>query len=596
MFRRLTIAALLIGTLLTVFLLLRDDEKTEGDHERSKPDLTVGPSLPSQNAEGPFFAGLDEGKEKFIWDAEHYTFELETHVGRKIAAALKDRDASEIGEVLTENFQGRIVDRSNAKTVTVSGIRDISVESDESSRQTNASEFAAWLTNRFDETDQIQSARFRVLQIRQDDSQYAERWTLECLLTAKAVTSDGRFRYLEQESTLVCRFASDEDIRQLRLVETWNVDSESLRDSRQLMTECTSESGLDQFPIHDNWESQSAPRQYNKQMAVADFDLNGFPDIAVATMDRQILLLANREGRFKDVTAAVKLPTTLESRIPSMLVTWIDFDNDGFQDLLLGDSLYRNLEGTSFRVVADTNLQIGMNPMGSAVADYDADGLLDVYICYQHSAGAKRPAKIGWLDDNEGGARNQLWKNLGNGRFRETTDSAGVSGGLRHSFAAVWLHANDDHWPDLYVANDFAQNTFLLNQGNGTFKDISDVSKTADFATSMGVAAGDLDGDGRTDLYVANMYSKMGRRILAQVSDNDYPAGTYQKLKGACAGNRLYSTTSNDLVYEEFSDAAGINGVGWAYAPALADFNADGQLDIYATAGFMSFRRDKPDG
>jgi len=58
----------------------------------------------------------------------------------------------------------------------------------------------------------------------------------------------------------------------------------------------------------------------------------------------------------------------------------------------------------------------------------------------------------------------------------------------------------------------------------------------------------------------------------------------------------LYSSTSDGKNYEETSEDLGINQVGWAYAPAMADFDADGLLDIYATTGFLSFRRDKPDG
>jgi len=112
----------------------------------------------------------------------------------------------------------------------------------------------------------------------------------------------------------------------------------------------------------------------------------------------------------------------------------------------------------------------------------------------------------------------------------------------------------------------------------------------------MGVAAGDITGDGLPEIYVANMFSKMGRRIIAHVSDQDYPSGVYQQIKGSCAGNRLYSMQTNGKSFEELSEVAGVNQVGWAYAPALADFDADGWLDIYATTGFLSYRRVKPDG
>ena len=112
----------------------------------------------------------------------------------------------------------------------------------------------------------------------------------------------------------------------------------------------------------------------------------------------------------------------------------------------------------------------------------------------------------------------------------------------------------------------------------------------------MGVASGDINGDGVPEIYVANMYSKMGRRIIAQVSAQDYPAGIYEQLVGSCAGNRLYSTKGDVREYQELSEQLGVNAVGWAYAPAFADFDGDGSLDVYATTGFLSFDRQKPDG
>ena len=113
----------------------------------------------------------------------------------------------------------------------------------------------------------------------------------------------------------------------------------------------------------------------------------------------------------------------------------------------------------------------------------------------------------------------------------------------------------------------------------------------------MGVATGHLDSDGRPEIYVANMYSKMGRRIIGQVSAADYPDGIYQQIKGSCAGNRLYSPSVDDPQRcEENSIALGINDIGWAYAPAFADFDGNGWADIYATTGFMSRDRSKPDG
>ncbi len=136
----------------------------------------------------------------------------------------------------------------------------------------------------------------------------------------------------------------------------------------------------------------------------------------------------------------------------------------------------------------------------------------------------------------------------------------------------------------------------LRNRGDGTFEDISEDSRASDYATSMGVASGDLDNDGTAELYVANMYSKMGRRIIGQVNEEDYPQGIFSQIKGSCAGSRLYHRKEGDAVFGEKSVALGVNTVGWAYGPAFVDIDSDGLLDLYATTGFMSFDRRKPDG
>ena len=107
---------------------------------------------------------------------------------------------------------------------------------------------------------------------------------------------------------------------------------------------------------------------------------------------------------------------------------------------------------------------------------------------------------------------------------------------------------DDDAFPDLYIANDFGKNVLLRNKGDGTFEDISAESQAEGYSTSMGVSTGDLNNDGKTEIYVANMYSKMGRRIIGQVSDDDYPEGIYPQIQGSCAGNRLYTRSDDGTV------------------------------------------------
>ena len=571
---------------------------------RPAPRFKVPTEVPAEVSAA--FTGLDEAKQKEIWDAEHVTFEIETHVGRKLVADLQKRSADRLAGFFYAGFAGTVPHRTTGTTIEKSSITETTYAVDKTgSTKLDADEFSRLLIEGIHAVSENRKGRFRVLQIaRVVDEDSSDTWQLNVLLTLSGTNSKAEPILYVSSGSMRCRFSNDDDIIAGRIIESWNIDSETVRSGQQaLMQEATSRVGLDRLPITDNWTCEpESVRQYRFQTAVEDFNSDGFLDIAVATANEQRFVLQwnPQTGRFEDVAESLGLSRMRQSDNRAYLACWIDFDDDGDVDLILGESLFRNIEGKIFEPVANNGgLRFAFNPMGCVVADYDADGLLDLYVLYQRekNATANRDGKPpAWVGDDDTGAYNQLWHNEGNGTFAEMTHSAKANGGKRHSFAATWLHANDDHYPDLYVANDFARNSLLINQGDGSFKDVAEDSGVGDFATSMGVASGDINGDGIPEIYVANMYSKMGRRIIAQVSAQDYPAGIYEQLVGSCAGNRLYSTRGDLREFQELSEQLGINAVGWAYAPAFADFDGDGSLDIYATTGFLSFDRHKPDG
>jgi hypothetical protein len=134
-----------------------------------------------------------------------------------------------------------------------------------------------------------------------------------------------------------------------------------------------------------------------------------------------------------------------------------------------------------------------------------------------------------------------------------------------------------------------------VNNGQGRFQPRHLAGgKPADFGT-MGVAAGDFDNDGRIDIYAANMYSKAGSRIMGNLRPDAYPPEVMAKMRRFVAGSQLHRNLGN-LGFDQLGERHQVNGVGWAYGAVLADLDNDGWLDIYATAGYMSVARDKPDG
>jgi hypothetical protein len=374
-------------------------------------------------------------------------------------------------------------------------------------------------------------------------------------------------------------------VRDRQWINEWNIEHVAIAESTHiLMEEVSARSGLEIDHLHDNWSSLREKHLVTPGGVYAcDFNSDGHIDLLVTDRGAARLYSGAGDGQFQDVSFL--LPW---ERGKDDAVVFADLDNDGDEDLVLGEVILENRGGRFVRAG-----QIPM-PRGAAafsVADYDRDGLVDLYVSYAAPEPLQASGRVSWIDD-ETGPGNRLLRNLQGFRFEDVTDRANAAAGKRSTFSSVWLDIDDDGWPDLYVINELGNNVLLRNEQNGSFSQ-HHIGPSCDGFT-MGIAAGDVDGDGRTDLYLGNMYSKAGQRIIANLPPSAYSDEIMTKLRGFVSGNSLF-LNRGDLQFDDRLSRS-VAAVGWAYGPELLDLDADGFLDIYSTCGFISFSRDEPDG
>src|SRR5439155_1527238 len=219
-------------------------------------------------------------------------------------------------------------------------------------------------------------------------------------------------------------------------------------------------------------------------VSVADVNNDGWPDLYFTTSRfgaSNALYLNQKDGTFRDVSREAGVGSVnLPGEGVSMGAVWGDYDNDGFEDLLVykwgNPQLFHNLGNGRFEdVTAQSGLKRWMNSNGAVWFDFDRDGLLDLYITgyfrsdidFWHLT-TTRIMQHSWEFATNGG-KNLLFKNLGLGHFKDVTDSLGA-GSTRWTLGVTAADFNDDGWPDLYLANDYGPEQLYLNHEGKHFE------------------------------------------------------------------------------------------------------------------------------
>lgn len=362
--------------------------------------------------------------------------------------------------------------------------------------------------------------------------------------------------------------------------------------SPALFRDVAKESGIDFRLVSGRPEKHFIVESMAGGVAIFDYDNDGFPDIYLtngSTIEAEHagnntaedrLYHNNGDGTFTDVTHKAGLG----DRRWTMGVAIADVNNDGFDDIYITNygqnRLYLNNGDGTFRDFSkESHTDISGWSSGAAFADYDGDGLVDLYVASYLDVDIQNLPKAGLLCNYRDipvqcgprglkPGRGHLFRNLGGGRFEDVTASSGV-GNVPPSYGlgVAWGDLDNDGRPDLFVANDSLPNFLFHNDGGGKFTEsalISGVALRSDGReqAGMGIDIGDYDNDGNLDL------------VLTTFSD-DYKTLFHNDGTGH---------------FEDVSFQAGLVRPTWdllSWGVQFVDLNNDGYQDIVMANGHV---------
>ncbi len=340
-------------------------------------------------------------------------------------------------------------------------------------------------------------------------------------------------------------------------------------------------------------------------VGIGDFNGDGLMDIFLTANQGSNRLFENQgDFRFKDVTDKAGVSGTGDW---TKGVAVADVNGDGLSDIYVTNVNHEGLRGRNElfinrgeavfdEVAEDYGLAFSGLATHATFFDYDLDGDLDVYLVNHstHKTGVVGGAVFRSERSEEAGDR--LLRNE-DGRFLDVTEQAGIrSSFLGYGLAVGTSDLDRDGCADLYVSNDFHENDYLYyNNCDGTFTEsvVSAMGHTS--RSSMGNDIADLNGDGWTDIVVADMLPPDAQGMRAAVSFEDHEI--YRAKVGVGFhhqdGRNTLQLNRQGRHFSEVARYAGIEATDWTWAVLAADYDLDGRTDLFMTNGILRRPNDR---
>lgn len=348
-------------------------------------------------------------------------------------------------------------------------------------------------------------------------------------------------------------------------------------------------------------------------VALGDVNGDGLIDVFLtANMGENKLYMNKGNFKFEDITVKSGVGGTKGWSTGTVMV---DINADGLLDIYVCNAGYLNGDDrknelfinngnikddqvpTFTESAAAYNLDEAGFTTHAAFFDYDLDGDLDCYILnnsfispntLNYSNKRELYAKDWLVKDFLKGGGDKLLRNEG-GIFKDVTKESGIYGSLIGFGLGITVgDVNGDHWPDMYISNDFFEHDYLyINQQDGTFKEeIEDWVGHMSLA-SMGADMADINNDGYPEIFVTEMLPSDDRRLKEITHFESYNLSQFKKNKGFL--NQYMQNTlqlnNRDNSFSEIANFSGVAASDWSWGALLFDADNDGYRDIYISNG-----------
>ncbi len=350
-------------------------------------------------------------------------------------------------------------------------------------------------------------------------------------------------------------------------------------------------------------------------VGIGDFNGDGLQDLFFTANQGDNKLYLNRgEMRFEDVTAQAQLNKTPEQW--SSGINILDINGDGKLDIYVSNTFHHNPEKRRNVLLINGGNTEGGIPQYRDMAkeygvddtthssnaqffDYDHDGDLDLFIAVNFMNTQYPNQYFPKVTDGSHVNTDRLLRNdwdaqSNQPKFTDVSKAANIKlEGYSHS--TLILDFNNDGWLDIYVANDYSSNDLVyINQKNGTFKnEVAQIFKHQ-ANSAMGSDVADINNDGRLDMFTTEMLPYHNKRKKLFLSANNYTSYInnetfgyeYQYTRNVLQLNQGINPETQLSVFSDVAFLSDVQETEWSWTPLMADFDNDGNRDIFITNGF----------